>query len=194
MPWEGFAEAEAWHAKLFDFAKKETARHKYAYFLRTDGISVSITMRRPARARNSSDSSASGASKGTNPEEMEFQGGLDVEGSVVYGLDPGRRSLFTATGTDGKHKSCSSREYRERIGVHKRQRRIERWLRKAHLATHLDNMPTDQVMTSALLEHHIRYVFHNGRLDKVLRFYGSVRYRKFKQDGFYAREREFSMC
>lgn len=44
-------------------------------------------------------------------------------------------------------------------------------------------------MTSALLEHHIRYVFRNGRLDKVLRFYGSVRYRKFTQNGFYARER-----
>ena len=187
------AEAEEWHRKLFNFSEKETVNHKYSFSLRTDGVSVSILMTRPARAPSTTSSSTTADSNSSevdvNPKEAEFQGGLDIEDSIVYGLDPGRRTLFTAVGTDGKAKSCRNREYRERTEVKKRQQQVENWLRKADLKTFVDEMPSRKVMTSALMEDHIRYLFRDGRIDDLFAFYGSVRYCKLRQNKYYCKER-----
>ncbi len=181
--------AEEWHRKLFRVADKETMRSTYAYHLRTDGIAVSLTMKRPIRARAPSSSDSRSDSSEVGPEDMEFQGGLDVDGKRVVAVDPGRRVLFSAVDRDGKQQRCSTREYRERIGARRRQKQVEKWLDKAQLRVKVEGMPSARVMASALLTRHIQYLFRNSLFDKLLKFYGSVRYRKLVQNGFYARNR-----
>ena len=130
----------------------------------------------------------SGSSSSTSGEEC-IQG-LDVEGFTVFGLDPGRKTLFYASASSNKYSEqvwCSNKGYRHHLRVQPRQRKTEKWLTKKGLKEFIDKMPTAKVITAALLEAHIRYCF--TRLEDVLKLYGSKRYRKFKQNGFYTKQR-----
>jgi hypothetical protein len=187
--WNCF-DGEAWHDKLFDFRRLETCNHRYLYFLRTDGTSVSVTMGRPRPFCNSNSSSSGGS--GTGASEAESVRGLDVEGCAVYGVDPGRRTLFYASASHAKDSEklwCSNREYRHLLRVQPRQRKVEEWLTRKDLKEFVDNMPSFKVMTSALLEAHIRHCV--VRLKDAFKFYGCrcAQYRKFKQNGYYTKRR-----
>jgi hypothetical protein len=166
----------------------------YAFFLRTDGISVSISLRRPSSS--SGDSSYRGGSDHddvSRSEEASIRqqvpaGGL--EGWRVYGLDPGRKNVFfasTSTSSDAWTVHCSSTHYRDLYGVKKRQDKVDMWLRNEGLEDYLKQMPSCKVMTTAELEKHIRYSFR--RLRKVLNFYGTTRWRKLRQDSHYQKIR-----
>jgi hypothetical protein len=177
------SDAEACHEKLFGFRRLETCHHKYGYLLRTDGISVSVTMRRMTGGSGSSGSRMS--------EEDDIRAcGLDLKGCAVYGLDPGRKTLFYASASPAKRSEklwCSNREYRHRLRVLPRQHKVEKWLEREQLKKFLDDMPSFKQMTVPLLERHIRYCF--TRIEDVLKFYGCAQYRKFKQNGHYTKQR-----
>jgi archaellum component FlaD/FlaE len=245
--WE---DGEQAHFELFNVHRlRKKQRDMYAYFLRTDGISVSITLRRHRAMRTSASGSASSsgstsasgsassasasagscdegadsddsmeaeeakeakeakeaeaeeeqeqeaeeakeAKEAEAEEEQEEQEAEEAEANVVFGLDPGRRHLFYASSSDQRDASrvrCSNRKYRELCGVKKRQDKLKRWLAEKELKQYLDEMPSCKVITTKLLEKHIRYSFL--RLTEVLDFYCAAHYRKLRQDSFYQKTR-----
>ena len=55
---------------------------------------------------------------------------IDLNGCKVFGLDPGRKDLFTAVSLDEKVVSCSNKEYWNLAGFVCTCKKHELWLEK----------------------------------------------------------------
>lgn len=88
-PWRAVAD-EFWR-RLFRIDKLETCNRKFAGEVVTDGHSVSVVMRKP------------------EPTTRATVARTIDEYDQIYGLDPGRRDLYTTCDLDGKHWHHSSR-------------------------------------------------------------------------------------
>jgi len=107
-----------------------TASRKFTYSICTDGMSVSVNLKRKVPPYNGINNYGF-ENWGTNqaryvPMEIE-------EGDRVVGVDPGRRDLFVAVGGETKEDvtSCSTREYYALAGFAKTRKKREFWLTNA---------------------------------------------------------------
>lgn len=200
--WESTAQAEQFHASVFKIWRLTSGRkaYRYAYFLRTDGVAVSVTLLRRRHPNDGGDGSDDEEGNGRGGEV--FEGPRDLPpGSPIIGLDPGRRSLFhtvcrtvvaescaavpgpAAAPVRVQNAKCSNRHYRALCGTVNRQRKVEAWMTREGLKEHLEGVPSCKVVTSGELKVHIEYSFQH--LSEVMRLFGSRQYKKHRQNGFY---------
>jgi hypothetical protein len=110
-----------WWKKAFRIKKVTTTNRRFGFSVCTDGMSVSVNIRKKADEWD-----------GVNSHG--FKDGLyipmDIEGARVVGLDPGRRDLFrTAHGKEkGEGESCSLKEWREIAGITRATKKHQIWL------------------------------------------------------------------
>jgi hypothetical protein len=114
---------EARWKDVFQVDKVTTTNRRFGFSVSTDGMSVSVNIRRIATEWN-----------GVNSHGFTEDGSyvpLDIEGARVVGLDPGRRDLFrTAHGEEkGEGKSCSLKEWRSIAGITRATKKRETWLK-----------------------------------------------------------------
>ena len=102
--------AEKHWRELFNIDKFETANRTFAFEILTDGKAVSIVMRRPKPP----------AAKGTKHLSLD-------DYDEVWGLDPGRRAMFTACNEEDDFKMCSSKEFYEEAKYKQSNRTIKGW-------------------------------------------------------------------
>ena len=116
------ADSETWWERAFRIKKATTANRRFGFSVSTDGMSVSVSIRR----------------KATEPDGVNSHGfkdglyiPLDVEGARVVGLDPGRRDLFRAAHGEAKGEgvSCSLKEWRSIAGITRATKKRKTWLK-----------------------------------------------------------------
>jgi hypothetical protein len=116
------ADSATWWKKAFRLDKATTANRRFGFSISTDGMSVSVNIKRKVAEPD-----------GLNSHGFTENGSyvpLDIEGARVVGLDPGRRDLFrTAHGEEkGDGESCSVKEWREIAGVTRATKKRQTWI------------------------------------------------------------------
>jgi hypothetical protein len=115
----------AWWMFAFRIEKVITANRRFGFSVSTDGMNVSVNVRRKAQAWDGVNS------HGFNQEGVYIP--LNIADARVVGLDPGRRDLFrTAYGeSNGEGESCSLKEWREISGITRAAKKRETWLKNS---------------------------------------------------------------
>ena len=114
-------DSKTWWERAFRIKKATTVNRRFGYNISTDGMSVSISVKRKAAEPDGINSHG-------------FRDGLyiplDVKGAHVIGLDPGRRDLFrTAHGEEkGEGESCSLKEWRSISRITQVVKKHQTWL------------------------------------------------------------------
>jgi hypothetical protein len=107
-------EKETWWMKAFNVNKVTTQNRIFAYSIQTDGLAVSVGLQKKV---------------GDDKEDIDEEGSnIDLDGCKVFGLDPGRKDLFTAVGEDEKVVKCSNKEYWNLAGFVRARKKREVWL------------------------------------------------------------------
>ena len=109
-------EKEIWWMEAFNINKVTTQNRIFAYSIQTDGLAVSVGLQKKV----DDDKEA------VDEERLN----IDLNGCKVFGLDPGRKDLFTAVSSDEKVVSCSNKEYWNLAGFVRARKKRELWLEK----------------------------------------------------------------
>ena len=108
-------EKEIWWMEAFNINKVTTQNRIFAYSIKTDGLAVSVGLQKKVDDKEAVDK-----------ERLN----IDLNGCKVFGLDPGRKDLFTAVSSDEKVVSCSNKEYWNLAGFVRARKKCELWLEK----------------------------------------------------------------
>lgn len=193
---------ETW-ARVINVRKLETQSKEFARFLRTDGVSASVTMRPrdglcgqtwnvPLVRRGGRGKKVDAFPRWTTRVDLAF-GGADH--ANVVGVDPGRRDLYTASNgrrrSVGGVASCSTRGFRARAGYGERMRLTRKWEDAAH--PHVAEMresPSAKTTTLTEIDCHVRYGLE--RMDACLSLRCSRKVRKLAFTTYCRRSRALS--
>lgn len=163
MPTEGPAwrvVVEEYWRRLFCLDKFETTNRKFAYEVLTDGKAVSIVMRKPKNL--------------FAPREVNLS-----DYDEVWGIDPGRRAMFTAYSDDGNVKKCTTRQFYEEAKYKSSNATIRGWQsRDPFVFQTICEMPTRKTTSLDALEEHVAFL--TPRLDAMMDFHLRKGFRKLK--------------
>ena len=131
-----------WFRQMFKIPNETKTNRKFAHFIRTDGISCSLTMSRPKRAdedqkekKNQEEALVAGASS----DSPRFEH-VDCSPQThrIIGVDPGRGDIFVAIckediGSNGKPRVIrySNERYATESGARYAKEKSDHWLKKA---------------------------------------------------------------
>jgi len=143
-----------WWARMCRLDKVESQRRSFAQELTTDGKSVSILVRKPAR--------------GANPLVMGKA--TAARFSTLWGLDPGRRDMFVATNNHGETISCSSKEFYRDATYTQSNKTIRHWFdyADAEVSEAMRRIPTKKTCSLVKLQEYTEFVI--PRFDMLLAF------------------------
>lgn len=168
--------SEYWYA-FFNIQRFETVNRKFAGEILTDGKAVSIVMRKPKAAQG-------GAPRKPNLTDFD----------EVWGLDPGRRMVFTACNGEGETQKCSTKQFYEEAFYKRSNATIKGWQeRSPEVLEAIRNMPTKKTASLARLKTHM--VFLLPRLDMLMDFHMQKGFRKLKLRRYiYANKKLRAIC
>ena len=162
----------------------------FDFSVKTDGYGCSVQMKRP---QSTSDRNHHTDDE-TNPHPLShdvvgqkvtaaFQPIEIAPGTVVLGLDPGRKHLVTAVAGVGRGAPTfrhSNRQFWTEAGYRRRQKKVKAWMAGADndLAGFLTNTPSSRVTTAVDYVKHLRYVL--PRLHEIFAFFGQPRMPKLR--------------
>lgn len=202
---KGWTEAEfeeskdRWWRCLFQIDKFETLERTFAGEVLTDGLSVSILMRRrkgeeqllkqenvtnERRASRANPVKKKPGPKAGKPLKKELiQPDIDLcSYDNVIGLDPGRKSLFVTCDTAGHHQECSTKEFYHDAKYKESNRKSKRWIEKDDFIREaIRGMPTKKTCDLQVFYRYVTFLL--PRLDKLLGFFQQKKFRnqKFKR-------------
>jgi len=102
------------------FFKVEQFGDNFGCYIETDGVSVSINIKKPIH-NNDNDNS-----------NKDFWN-LDLTGKKVVGLDPGRRDLFVSADTNDNTAKCSTKEYYYLANFTRNRKKRQKWFDKVYI-------------------------------------------------------------
>ena len=135
--------APAFWRRFFRVEKFETANRKFAGEIVTDGLAVSIVMRKPTREDDSLEKS-----------QLRLDDFEDI-----LGLDPGRTDLYTTCDLSGRHVHYPTRRFREAATYNASRKTIQGWMDREPLAQKVrEGMPTRKTSHLDQLRKHVTFV------------------------------------
>ena len=184
-----------WWKKLFAIERFETETRRFAGEILTDGVGVSIVLKKPKRISENDDNHSKKCKKkrktaptcGVEPFDISYY-------DQVWGLDPGRRDLFVATDVENTSMHCSSKEFYHDAKYKESTRKNRRWTDKdAFVTSSINGMPSKKCATLSALRRYVDYLL--PRLERLLIFYARrrVRSQKFKRF-IYCQKKLHSLC
>lgn len=154
--------ADAFWRRLFDIDKFETRNRKFGGEILSDGVSVSIVLRKPKTGTND-------ASTTVSLEDYD----------QVLGLDPGRTDLFSTCDVRGQHLHHSTKQYYEDAGYKKSNRKIQGWQQRDEFVRETyELMPRKKTGDSDVMKKYIEYVL--PKMERLLRWSMKKPFRKLK--------------
>ena len=155
------AKLEIW-GNWVDFKPLETANHKFACFITTDGVGASVMMERPKQ------------------EETAAPADIDLEGKRVVGVDPGITDFFSAVDENDEKLKCSTGEYYHHAGFNHSRAWRERKLHEAPMQFEAwqSAIPSSHASSVAAVQHHVAYV--TERLSEALGHHGTQQQRRLR--------------
>ena len=161
---------------IFNIEKFETANRKFAGEILTDGLSVSIVMRKPK-------------SEPAPPRPIDLDHYPDIRG-----LDPGRNDLFTTCDLDGRYLHHSTKCFRDSASYKTSLKTIQGWMDRNELAKRVNGaLPTRKSSHVDTLKRHALFVL--PVLDEMLQWHMEKPFRKLKLRRYIASKRALKqMC
>ena len=170
--------------KLFDVKRFETRNRKFAREILTDGVGVSIVLRRSKSVSQIADPTKRRTHQKMDryrqPEAFDLQ-----KYGQVWGLDPGRKDLFFASDEEDDVVKCSTKEFYHCAKYKESVKKNRRWTdRNPEVRDAILRMPTKKTVDLDTIEKYLRYVL--PRLDMLSEFYSRrrARHMKFKRFRF----------
>ena len=179
-----------WWRKLFAIDKIETETRRFAGEILTDGVGVSIVLKKPKTSLDGEEKK-----KGKKRKPKAAIEPFDISYyDQVWGLDSGRRDLFVATDVEDNSIHCSSKEFYHDAKYKESIRKNRRWTdRNAFITSTIRGMPSKKCATLSTLRRYVDYLLL--RLERLLIFYARRRVRSLKFKRFiYCQKKLHSLC
>ena len=157
-----------WNAHTY-LRRATTETRRFAFTISTDGVSVSVHVRRPSYPAPHADQW--GFHQGENNEKEYVPMHIDQDDCTI-GIDPGRRSLACACWGPGQHQTwtVSNGKWHEMAGHHFANYQHRMWRQQDPEAQRLfSNVPTAKAVTHQQHVEHMTYVLEH--LQQLLDFY-----------------------
>ena len=165
-----------------------TRNRRFAFTISTDGVSVSVHLRRPSYPAPQADR---WGYRRQDEERIYVPVNIDQDDRVV-GLDPGRKSLFGACWGPNAEHTCtmSNGQWQEMAGHHFSNHQHKKWRRQnPEIQRLISNVPTWKSVTHHQHAIHTTYVL--GHLDQLLGFYRPPKYRRLRWKTYLRREKAY---
>ena len=161
---------------LFNIQNFETANRKFAGEILTDGLAVSIVLRKPKLDRP------------TKSVPVDLQ-----KYDEVWGLDPGRREIFVASNEQGEVKQCSTAQYYDRCGFKASSSKMKMWYTDTAEESIMKQIPCKKTADLAQLQKYVQLLLPH--LHSLLAFHMEKKFRSLKFRRYVLRQRSLrSMC
>ena len=181
-----------WWKRLFAIEKFETETRRFAGEILTDGVGVSIVLKKP---KNIPEDDGNHTKKGKKERKAADIESFDISYyDQVWGLDPGRRDLFVATDVEHTSMHCSSKEFYHDAKYKESVRKNRRWTDKdAFVTSSIRGMPSKKTAMLSTLKRYVDYLL--PKLETLLIFYARRRIRSLKFKRFiYCQKKLHSLC
>ena len=155
-------DVDQWWRQLFDVERFETRSRKFAGEILTDGVGVSIVLRKP-KSGNATFVEPQKGRRSWRKGKMDADRALavvDIERyDQIWGLDPGRRDLFVASDEEDTVVKCSTKEFYHCAKFKESVKKDRRWTnRNPEVKLAVLGLPTKRTTDIGTLERHTRYV------------------------------------
>ena len=205
------SEAHNYWKAFFDISKFETANRKFSGEIQTDGKAVSISIKRQKIKININESE-----KTTAEFIKEYYGNIKecdllnyieskyktiqeflkdkYKGKEIWGLDPGRTDIYSATNTKHENISVTTRTFYEKSKYRESNRIIAGWQNRDLIINFINkNMPTHKTSKIEQLIVYIKFLL--PQLDYLLNFHMTKGFRSLKLKRYiYSKKELKSMC
>jgi hypothetical protein len=139
---------------FFNIEKVETCRRKFGHCVFFDGKAVSIVMSIPKRLTDNENPKETDDLK-----EPDWKNIHQHEYKNFWGVDPGVRNIFSAHCSNGKHLSCTGKEFYTEASYISSNKKIDNWIKKDGLKKLFVSVPKRKVATTEQLLFYLRYCF-----------------------------------